>query len=102
MPFGRYGPAHFPPSGVRVYELPYEYLACFERKGYPRGRLGRQLKFVHDVKRDGAEGLFEPLRQCHGDGAPRRRRRPRSFTFPDPDPAQPEGFTAKSPRRKVH
>ena len=75
MPFGRFGPAKFPPQGLPVYELPYEYLAFFERKGYPRGRLGEQLKFVHDIKRDGAEQLFDPLRRATAGPASLRRRR---------------------------
>lgn len=66
MPFGRFGPAHFPPHGLPVYELPYEYLRYFERQGYPRGKLGSVLKFVHDIKRDGAEEIFRPLRALRG------------------------------------
>ena len=29
MPFGKYGPLHFPPRGVPLYDLPVEYLAWF-------------------------------------------------------------------------
>ena len=70
MPFGRFGPANVPPRGRLVYELPYEYLRWFERKGYPDGRLGYLMKFVHDVKRDGAEQIFAPLRRARD--TPRR------------------------------
>ena len=41
MPFGKYGPAHHPPRGVVLYDLPLEYLAWFARKDcFPQGRLG--------------------------------------------------------------
>jgi uncharacterized protein (DUF3820 family) len=62
MPFGKFGPEHCPPQGRLVYTLPYSYLAYFERQGYPAGKLGRVMKFVHDIKRDGAEAIFTPLR----------------------------------------
>ena len=26
MPFGKYGPQNYPPSGVPIYDLPFEYL----------------------------------------------------------------------------
>jgi len=66
MPFGKFGPAHFPPDGVPLYDLPYEYLRYFERKGFPRGRLGELLKLVHDLKRDGANCVFDPIRRMVG------------------------------------
>ncbi|MCF7854923.1 MAG: DUF3820 family protein [Candidatus Pacebacteria bacterium] len=81
MPFGKFGPANFPPAGVPVYDLPYEYLNYFERKGYPRGQLGKLLKFVHDVKRDGAEEIFGPMRKMAGGRTNLRKKRPRSLRF---------------------
>ncbi|MBW2732182.1 MAG: DUF3820 family protein [Deltaproteobacteria bacterium] len=63
MPFGKYGPEHFPPRGVPLYELPYPYLAWFARKGFPSSRLGELLALVHQIKADGAEAAFAPLRQ---------------------------------------
>lgn len=75
MPFGKFGPEHFPPSGLHLDELPYEYLRCFERTSYPKGRLGELMKFVHDIKRDGAEEIFVPLRTQRG--GPRSQRKPR-------------------------
>ena len=66
MPFGRFGPGEFPPDGVPLYDLPYEYLAYFERQGYPRGRLGELMKVVHDLKRDGADAVLAPLQKRAG------------------------------------
>ncbi len=74
MPFGKFGPDNFPPNGVPLYDLPYEYLAYFERKGYPRGRLGELMKFVYDIKRDGGDPLFEPFRK-HAGGRTNLRRK---------------------------
>ena len=78
MPFGKFGPAQFPPRGIPVYDLPYEYLAYFARKGFPKGRLGQLLEIVYQAKRDGADAMFDPLREMAGGRtslrqAPRRR-----------------------------
>lgn len=85
MPFGKFGPAKFPPHGLPVYELPYEYLRFFERKGYPAGKLGKLMKFVHDIKRDGAEGLFAELRQRNGHFSLRAKKRITHMQFPEED-----------------
>ena len=66
MPFGKFGPEAFPPDGLPIYELPYEYLRYFERRSYPRGKLGELMKFVHDIKKDGAEEIFAELRRKNG------------------------------------
>lgn len=86
MPFGKYGPEHFPPDGVPVYDLPYEYLAYFERRGFPQGRLGELLRLVHTLKRDGADGVFEPFRQRSGGRHPLRVPRRRRWEFTGEDP----------------
>ena len=67
MPFGKFGPAHFPPRGVPLYDLPVEYLAWFARKAcFPQGRLGELLRMVHQMKVDGLEEIFDPLRRRAG------------------------------------
>ena len=67
MPFGRFGPAHFPPRGVPLYDLPVEYLAWFARKDcFPQGRLGELLRMVHQMKVDGLDEIFDPLRRRAG------------------------------------
>ena len=40
MPFGKYGPANYPPNGLRLHQLPYEYFQWFKDRGkdFPRGR----------------------------------------------------------------
>lgn len=76
MPFGKFGPQAFPPRGVPLYDLPYEYLAWFARQGFPEGRLGELLRFLYQLKQDGAEGVFEPFRRAAGGRTDLRRPRP--------------------------
>lgn len=58
MPFGRYGPKAFPPKGKLVYQLPYEYLAYFARKGFPKGKLGELMEAIYHIKESGASDVF--------------------------------------------
>lgn len=83
MPFGKFGPAHFPPRGIPLYDLPVEYLAWFERKQcFPQGRLGELLRIVHQMKVDGSDSAFDGMRQrAGGRRSLRPPRGPRSFTF---------------------
>ena len=62
MPFGKFGPGQFPPVGVPLYDLPYEYLAWFARKGFPKGRLGELMRFIYLAKQDGAGAMFDVFR----------------------------------------
>jgi uncharacterized protein (DUF3820 family) len=78
MPFGKFGPAHFPPRGIPIYDLPVEYLEWFASRGtFPRGRLGEMLRVVHRMKVEGMDGVFDGMRARAGGKAalraPRRR-----------------------------
>jgi hypothetical protein len=69
MPFGKFGPASFPPRGCPLYDLPAEYLAWFARsgQGWPKGRLGQLLQMVYQMKVDGSDLIaFEPMRRRAG------------------------------------
>ena len=66
MPFGRFGPQHFPPHGVPIYDLPAEYLGWFAQKGFPKGRLGELLRIVHQMKADGSDDAFHIFRHRSG------------------------------------
>jgi len=85
MPFGKFGPPSFPPKGVPIYDLPYEYLAYFERNGFPRGKLGELLRFVYLAKRDGADGVFAPLRARAGGRTSLRQPKRRHWAFDGKD-----------------
>jgi uncharacterized protein (DUF3820 family) len=66
MPFGKYGPRNFPPQGVVLCDLPLEYLAWFARRGFPQGRLGELLRSLHQLKADGCDEIFDPIRRQRG------------------------------------
>ncbi|HET6408347.1 MAG TPA: DUF3820 family protein [Chthoniobacteraceae bacterium] len=66
MPFGKYGPEHFPPRGIPLYDLPLEYLVWFERRGFPQGRLGELLRILHQLKTDGCDEVFDEFRKRRG------------------------------------
>src|SRR6186713_642238 len=77
MPFGKFGPQHFPPHGVPIFDLPVEYLAWFARKGFPKGRLGELLKIVHQMKVDGSDFAFDPMRKRKGGRTKLREEKPK-------------------------
>lgn len=56
MPFGKY-------QGTILCNLPVSYLEWFNRKGFPKGKLGMQLQTVYEIKLNGLEYLLEPLKQ---------------------------------------
>ena len=55
MPFGKY-------AGQRLVDLPEPYVVWFARQGFPEGRLGEMLQTVYEIKVNGLEYLFAPLR----------------------------------------
>ena len=55
MPFGKY-------KGRFLLDLPEPYVVWFSRKGFPDGELGRMLRMVYEVKRNGLEYLFKALK----------------------------------------
>lgn len=56
MPFGKY-------KGRRLIDLPEPYVVWFAQQGFPKGRLGELLGMVYEIKVNGLEYLFEPLRK---------------------------------------
>ena len=55
MPFGKY-------AGRRLVDLPEPYVVWFSQQGFPSGKLGEMLQTVYEIKVNGLEYLFEPLR----------------------------------------
>lgn len=55
MPFGKY-------SNRLLIDLPEPYVIWFANKGFPNGELGKMLAIVHEIKVNGLEYLFDPLR----------------------------------------
>ena len=56
MPFGKY-------AGRRLVDLPEAYVLWFRQKGFPPGELGTLLASVCEIKANGLEYLFGPLRR---------------------------------------
>ncbi|MCL6415337.1 DUF3820 family protein [Aestuariirhabdus sp. Z084] len=54
MPFGKY-------QGWRLKDLPEPYLVWFNQQGFPKGRLGRQLQSLYEIKLNGLETLLDGL-----------------------------------------
>jgi len=59
MPFGKY-------AGRLLIDLPEPYIVWFAQQGFPAGRLGEMLRAVYEIKVNGLEYLFEPLRRKAG------------------------------------
>jgi len=55
MPFGKY-------QGRLLIDLPERYVVWFASNGFPEGRLGRMLQTVYEIKVNGLDYLFIPLR----------------------------------------
>ena len=55
MPFGKY-------AGRRLVDLPEAYVVWLSRKGFPKGELGNMLSTVYEIKVNGLEYLFKPLK----------------------------------------
>ncbi len=66
MPFGMFGPQNYPPGGVPIIDLPIEYLAWFEVRGFPKGKLGHLMKIVYETRACGCDSLFDPIRHRNG------------------------------------
>ena len=78
MPFGKFGPDHYPSRGIPLTDLPPEYLAWFAERGFPKGNLGELMAAVHSIKEVGMDAVFDPIRQARGGRASTRKPKPRS------------------------
>ena len=56
MPFGKY-------KGTLLCNLPVSYLEWFQRKGFPKGKLGVLLQTMYEIKINGLEYLLNPLKK---------------------------------------
>ncbi len=70
MPFGKFGPKDYPPNGVHLVDLSYEYLDWFQKQGFPKSRLGELMEMVYQVKEVGADMIFSPLQKARGGRRP--------------------------------
>lgn len=56
MPFGKF-------QGVRLIDLPEPYVVWFYGEGLPSGEIGRLLGLLYEVKVNGLEYLFDPIKE---------------------------------------
>jgi uncharacterized protein len=56
MPFGKF-------AGTLLVDLPEPYLVWFRQQGFPDGELGTMLQCIYEIKLNGLEYLFEPLKR---------------------------------------
>ena len=54
--FGKY-------KGWFLCDLPEAYLLWFKRNGFPKGKLGKQLELLLEMRMNGLEHLFPRLKQ---------------------------------------
>lgn len=56
MPFGKF-------KDTVLCDLPVSYLEWFQRKGFPKGKLGMLLETLYEIRINGLEDLLEPLKR---------------------------------------
>ena len=58
MPYGKY-------KGVALVALTEPYVVWFHNEGFPDGELGKLLAQLYEIKVNGLEFLFKPLRDSN-------------------------------------
>ena len=56
MPYGKY-------KGKLLIDLPEPYVVWYSQKGFPKGELGQMLAIIFEIKLNGLEHLFNPIRK---------------------------------------
>ena len=56
MPFGKY-------KGTHLIDLPEHYVVWYYNKGFPKGKLGDQLKLVYELKLNGLEDIVRKIQK---------------------------------------
>ena len=56
MPFGKY-------KDTLLCNLPVSYLEWFQRKGFPKGKLGVLLGTIYEIKINGLSDLLIPIKK---------------------------------------
>ncbi len=58
MPYGKY-------EGRYLIDLPEYYMVWLHNNRLPKGKLGEQLKLVHELKLNGLEPLIRNIQKTH-------------------------------------
>jgi len=56
MPFGKY-------KDYYLADIPEYYYAWFKRKGFPKGKLGRFMLEMHEIKINGLDSLIKNIQK---------------------------------------
>ena len=56
MPFGKY-------KGRFLIDLPEHYIVWYRTKGFPAGKLGKQLELVYELQLNGLEELVREIKK---------------------------------------
>lgn len=55
MPYGKF-------KGKHLIDLPEHYIVWYNNKGFPKGKLGDQLRLVYELQLNGLEDLVRRLK----------------------------------------
>ena len=56
MPYGKY-------KGRYLIDLPEHYLIWYKNKGFPNGKIGKQLEPVYEIQLNGLEDIVRQVRK---------------------------------------
>lgn len=56
MPFGKY-------EGRFLVDLPEAYFVWFKQKGFPKGKLGKLMQSMHEIKINGLEAIIRKIQK---------------------------------------
>lgn len=56
MPFGKY-------KGYFLIDLPEHYIVWYKNKGFPKGKLGKQMQLVYELQLNGLEDIVREIRK---------------------------------------
>ena len=56
MPFGKY-------KGRYLIDLPEHYIVWYKNKGFPAGKIGKQLELVYELQLNGLEDIVREVRR---------------------------------------
>jgi hypothetical protein len=56
MPYGKY-------KGRYLIDLPERYIVWYKNKGFPSGKIGKQLELVYEIQLNGLEDIVREVRR---------------------------------------
>ena len=56
MPYGKY-------KGRYLIDLPERYIVWYKNKGFPSGKIGKQLELVYEIQLNGLEDIVREVRK---------------------------------------